>query len=144
MPRPTPTSPIAANASPVAKRRTSPKRHARSMSVASSSGRIWSRRVSTIEGRGTLMLVPSQTHGQAANLPVFAAVRLPGPDLRPDGRKTLITEHDPAMVPPADGPAGHRQSDGAMRRSQVVRQRILMPLYERLKANLFASAKLAV
>ena len=48
------------------------------------------------------------------------------------------------MVPPADGPAGHRQSDGAMRRSQVVRQRILMPLYERLKANLLASAKLAV
>ena len=48
------------------------------------------------------------------------------------------------MVRRPMGPAGRRQSDGAMGRSQVVRQRILIPLYERLKANLLASAKLAV
>jgi hypothetical protein len=41
---------------------------------------------------------------------------------------TLIREHDAAMVPPADRACGaDRQSDGAMGRSQVVRQRILIP-----------------
>jgi hypothetical protein len=41
---------------------------------------------------------------------------------------TLIGEHDAAMVPPADRACGaDRQSDGAMGRSQVVRQRILIP-----------------
>ena len=42
-------------------------------------------------------------------------------------RKTLIAEDDAAMVRRPMGPAGRRQSDGAMGRSQVVRQRILIP-----------------
>ena len=61
MARPTPTSPIAASASPAAKRRISPKRRARSISVASRCGKIWSRRVSMIEGLELLISALSRT-----------------------------------------------------------------------------------
>ncbi len=51
-----------------------------------------------------------------------------GPVPRLGSPPTLIAELDAAMVRPADRARGRiGQSDGAMGRSQVVRQRILIP-----------------